>query len=780
MKQTIHHAAVFALLLTFGFPISNAFAQGTAFTYQGRLNDGANPASGIYDLRFAIYDAASAGNQQGNLLTNSATLVSNGLFTVTLDFSNQFPGAARWLEIGVRTNGAANFFTLNPRQALTPAPYAIFAEGANAAGLNGTIPASNIGGSYGNAVNFGNGLNSFDGTFYGLFYGSSFVGGTFVGSGSGLSDVWHTSGNFGTIPGINFLGTADNQSLIFKVNGQQAFLLEPNAIAPIVVGGIYNSVDPSDAASTIAGGHFHRMDGNVTSSTIGGGYNNVMETNVVRATIAGGNANIIQAGAFQATIGGGAFNAIGTNASSSVIAGGNNNTIQAAATSATIAGGYVNVIGTNAPAATIAGGYGNIIGANSYQAEIGGGFQNSNGPGSSYSVVAGGYQNMIGTNTSLAAIGGGAYNTMGTNDTAAVITGGYQNGIGNNSYQSMIGGGYGNSIGAGTPYSVVAGGIGNVIGPNMFQSVIGGGVYNSVGGGWAVIAGGYYNTNNGLVAFVGAGDYNYIGPIGYYSVLGGGVYNNLGGSFAVIGGGYSNSVAGYCAAVPGGASNIVSGAFGFAAGQQAQALHPGAFVWADSQSGPFSSTATNQFAVRAGGGVAFVTGGAGMTLDGQPVPVSGAVAPTSGSPSYIQNQTATPQVASFNITGSMTAGSFTVGGGNASGTVGVNTLAVTNKIRVPGAGVDTATPAFVHVATGANIEALNPHRTTISNPLCDGDPNAMLIITHNYNPGGGGGILDANPTSVYYNPTLSKWQIYHDNFAALATNCAWNVLVIKL
>ena len=26
-------------------------AQSTAFTYQGRLNDGANPASGFYDLR---------------------------------------------------------------------------------------------------------------------------------------------------------------------------------------------------------------------------------------------------------------------------------------------------------------------------------------------------------------------------------------------------------------------------------------------------------------------------------------------------------------------------------------------------------------------------------------------------------------------------------------------------------------------------------------------------------------------------------------------------------
>jgi hypothetical protein len=74
----------------------------------------------ICDLRFTIYDSSANGNQIGNLLTNTATAVSNGLFTVTLDFGNQFPGAGRWLEIGVRTNGSASAYTtLSPRQPLT-------------------------------------------------------------------------------------------------------------------------------------------------------------------------------------------------------------------------------------------------------------------------------------------------------------------------------------------------------------------------------------------------------------------------------------------------------------------------------------------------------------------------------------------------------------------------------------------------------------------------------------------------------------------------------------
>ncbi len=116
-------------------------AQSRAFTYQGRLSDGAGPANGSYDLTFALYDAESNGTQQGVTLTNTATAVSNGLFTVALDFGNEFPGADRWLEIGVRTNGGVAFATLTPRQPLTATPYAIFAS--TAADAN-AVAGSNI------------------------------------------------------------------------------------------------------------------------------------------------------------------------------------------------------------------------------------------------------------------------------------------------------------------------------------------------------------------------------------------------------------------------------------------------------------------------------------------------------------------------------------------------------------------------------------------------------------------------------------------------------------
>src|SRR5690349_17392321 len=81
-----------------------ARAQGTAFTYQGRLDDGGLPANGIYDLTFALFDSDLAGIQVGNTVTNTGVAVSNGLFVVMLDFAGGFDGSARWLEIGVSTN----------------------------------------------------------------------------------------------------------------------------------------------------------------------------------------------------------------------------------------------------------------------------------------------------------------------------------------------------------------------------------------------------------------------------------------------------------------------------------------------------------------------------------------------------------------------------------------------------------------------------------------------------------------------------------------------------
>ncbi|MGD0814922.1 MAG: hypothetical protein ABSA83_15055 [Verrucomicrobiota bacterium] len=120
-------------------------AQGTAFTYQGQLMTAGAPANGVYDLQFILYTASVGGDQTGPILTNSIA-VSNGLFIVELNFgSNVFAGANYWLDIAVRTNGPGTYAELSPRQELTPAPYAVFAN--TASNLLGWLPADQLSGT---------------------------------------------------------------------------------------------------------------------------------------------------------------------------------------------------------------------------------------------------------------------------------------------------------------------------------------------------------------------------------------------------------------------------------------------------------------------------------------------------------------------------------------------------------------------------------------------------------------------------------------------------------
>jgi len=58
----------------------------TAFTYQGELASDGAPATGTYDIRYRLYDAADGGTQIGSLLCVDNVEVANGRFTASLDF----------------------------------------------------------------------------------------------------------------------------------------------------------------------------------------------------------------------------------------------------------------------------------------------------------------------------------------------------------------------------------------------------------------------------------------------------------------------------------------------------------------------------------------------------------------------------------------------------------------------------------------------------------------------------------------------------------------------
>jgi hypothetical protein len=209
----------------FAFQVLTAQAQGTAFTYQGMLNNGTNPATGSYDLTFALYDAGTGGLQSGPTITNLSVGITNGLFTVTEDFGAVFGGTSYWLQIAVRTNGGSSFNALTPRQELTPVPQAVYAESAGSSALIRDPGTENFfAGSYA-------GNQTLVGTHNtGVGYGS--LGGNTTGdynTGSGDSALlYNTTGGGNTASGVFALwknSTGNNNSafgadaLAYNVSG---------------------------------------------------------------------------------------------------------------------------------------------------------------------------------------------------------------------------------------------------------------------------------------------------------------------------------------------------------------------------------------------------------------------------------------------------------------------------------------------------------------------------------------------------------------------------------
>lgn len=114
-----------------------ALAQSTAFTYQGKLQSGSAPSNGPHDFRFRLFDALSGGNQIGATQCIDNVLVSDGDFTVTLDFGQQFAATSpRFLDIQTRTeigqpcSDDFRYVLLSPRQQCTASPQANCAKSA--------------------------------------------------------------------------------------------------------------------------------------------------------------------------------------------------------------------------------------------------------------------------------------------------------------------------------------------------------------------------------------------------------------------------------------------------------------------------------------------------------------------------------------------------------------------------------------------------------------------------------------------------------------------------
>ena len=131
--------AIFCLLLS-----SSSFAQTSEFTFQGKLTDQSAPANGVYDLSFKLYDSANL--QIGATLTREDIQVTNGVFTVPLNFgASAFDGGSRMIEISVRAGSSTGSFTvLSPKQEIKSTPYAVRSLTAGTADIASN--ASQLGG----------------------------------------------------------------------------------------------------------------------------------------------------------------------------------------------------------------------------------------------------------------------------------------------------------------------------------------------------------------------------------------------------------------------------------------------------------------------------------------------------------------------------------------------------------------------------------------------------------------------------------------------------------
>jgi hypothetical protein len=96
----------------------------------------------------------------------------------------------------------------------------------------------------------------------------------------------------------------------------------------------------------------------------------------------------------------------------------------------------------------------------------------------------------------------------------------------------------------------------------------------------------------------------------------------------------------------------------------------------------------------------------------------------------------------------------------------------------PPRSVNGPTPdtVFVHHATPKNISG---NSTYLHNPLTDGNPNVVLVVTPNWNPGGGSGRYDDHPIGVWYDRNRSKWAIFNQDRAAMPVGADFNVAVLK-
>lgn len=620
-------ALALGLAITSASPLA---AQVTpAFTYQGELRSGGNPANASFDMEFRLYGAATGGAQIGPVVTRPNVAAVNGLFNVQLDFGPaQFAGDRQWLEVRIKPAGSGSYETLLPRTEVTATPYAL---GAVAALANSVTTTSVVDGTL-QAVDLAPGAvgatqidsaqvqrrvsgscNGSEGVQAIAADGSvscgSFAGGsgtvTNVATGVGLTGGPITgSGTISVAPGGIGATEIDSAQVQRRVSGACAganFVQQVNQDGSVGCGPAEAAsgwslngnagTDPSiDFLGTLDQQPLVLRAANAQSFRIEPSAEQFGGLPITANVISGSHANFVEPGVRGATIGGGGLpdgdsdpfyfgeaphrvtDHYGTIGGGFANQAGDGTGSPTERGFATVSGGRRNIAsGENS---TVSGGFQNI--AQSLNSTVGGG-ENNQATGSSSTVAGGGFNVASGLGST---IGGGAANQATA--IAATISGGLEN--------------------TAADFAVVGGGQSNQA--TQSHSAVGGGSANSARGERATIGGGAGNVARGLGSTIAGGEQNEV--LGAYSTVGGGSRNCAATAYSWAGG--RRAKVRHRLDLTGGNEEFrcrgVPGSDDLTARE-----HDGTFLWADSQDVDFLSGAHNQFAARASTGFWFGTHG---------------------------------------------------------------------------------------------------------------------------------------------------------------------------
>jgi len=456
------------------------------------------------------------------------------------------------------------------------------------------------------------------------------------------------------------------------IGGGAGNRIDPNAVSATLAGGWENTIEADASVATLLGGWRNTIEPDASYSTLGGGVENTIGSIAYYATLAGGERNLIYSNADYAIIPGGHLNT----ATNYAFAAGNR--AKARHTGAFVwadstdedfpstannqflirAAGGVGINTTN-PAATL-----DVAGTvraatieltstttiSNFNADLLDGRDSSAfwGVGGNSNTIAG--THFLGTtddqplelkvdgrtalrlvptgSNSVNVVAGWGGNFVKAGVVGATIAGGgagdilgYASSNSVSSSFSSIGGGQHNTIEADAGNSVIGGGYLNSIRTNSGLAVIGGGDANSIRGAHSATIGGgrtHRILDNADSATIGGGNWNTIESDAAAATISGGHQNHIqtNAFFSTIAGGFQNLILadGWAGTVAGGLRNEAA-TEAFAAGNRAKARHTGAFVWADSTEADFASSDSNQFLVRATGGVGINTTNPTATLD---------------------------------------------------------------------------------------------------------------------------------------------------------------------